>query len=208
LRFNPPGPELSFKEWRAIQNAVARNLKHVGLLILSGSLPRGVPAAAYARLIQLAHRAGVRTLLDCDGSALVAGAKARPFLVKPNEYELAQWWGNPLRSESEILRAARALSKVTRGWVLVSRGEKKALLLNRETQTVFAARPPRVKVRNTVGAGDALLAAVSLQIQRGAAPEDWLRFGVATGVTATQSAAGKLPSRKLLEKILKRVRTA
>ena len=56
------------------------------LLILSGSLPRGVPVAGYARLIRLAHGLGVRTLLDCDGPAFAAAAKARPFLAKPNEH--------------------------------------------------------------------------------------------------------------------------
>ena len=170
-----------------------------GLLILSGSLPRGVPANAYAQLIRLAQGAGVRTLLDCDGEAFAAGVKAHPFLVKPNEHELAQWRGHPLRSEAEIIRAARALSEATRGWVLVSRGPKRALLLHRSSQTNFFARPPRLAAHNTVGAGDALLAAVAMQLQLGAPPEEWLRRGVAVGCAATQCAAGKLPGRKLTQ---------
>ena len=86
------------------------------LLILSGSLPRGVPVTAYARLIRLAHGLAMRTLLDCDGPAFASAIAARPFLVKPNEHELAQWWRQPLRPEAELVRAARALSEQTRGW--------------------------------------------------------------------------------------------
>jgi len=163
-----------------------------GLLILSGSLPRGVPVAAYAQLIRLAHRFGVRTLLDCDGPAFAAAIKARPFLVKPNEHELAQWWRQPLRSEAEVLRAARALSEQTRGWVFVSRGAKRSLLVNRAEKIQIAAKPPRVKPRNTVGAGDALLAAVARQIQLGATLEEWLKFGLTIGSAATQRMAGQL----------------
>ena len=164
-----------------------------GLLILSGSLPRGVPVTAYAQLIRLAHGCGVNTLLDCDGPVFAAAIKARPFLVKPNEHELAQWWGKPLRTEADILRAARALSVQTRGWVLVSRGGRRSLLVNvAEGYQGFAA-PRRVKPRNTVGAGDALLAGVARELQLGRAPETWLRRGVAVGTLATQMPPGQMP---------------
>jgi fructose-1-phosphate kinase PfkB-like protein len=222
MRFNPLGPKLSRKEWDNILKSVERHLKRMcakpsragdsgrdslrtvdhgsrevmrpaGLLILSGSLPRGVPVTAYAQLIRLALRFGVRTLLDCDGPAFAAAIKARPFLVKPNEHELTQWWRKPLRSEAELVRAAHALSEQTRAWVLVSRGSKRSLLINCAEGFQFAATPPRVKPRNTVGAGDALLAAVARQIQQGKLPEQWLKVGLKVGSVATQRLAGRLP---------------
>jgi len=163
------------------------------LLILSGGLPRGVPVTAYTRLIRLARRFDVKTLLDCDGPAFAAAIKAHPFLVKPNEHELAQWWRKPLRLEAELVRAARALSEQTLGWVLVSRGAKPSLLVNCAEGFQFAAAPPRARPRNTVGAGDALLAAVAGQIELVAPPQAWLRSGLAVGTLATQSQPGCLP---------------
>lgn len=193
MRFNPHGPKLSRAEWQGLMNGVRRELARADLLILSGSLPRGVPVTAYAGMIRLAQRFGLRTLLDCDGPVLAAAIPARPFLVKPNEHELAQWRGQSLRSEREILRAARQLSGQTGGWVLVSRGARRSLLVNcAEGFQAFAA-PPRVQPRNTVGAGDALLAAVARQIQFGAQPLDWLHQGLATGSAATQLWPGCLP---------------
>ena len=192
MRFNPPGPKLLLAEWRGLMNGVRRELTRANLLILSGSLPRGVPVTAYARMIRLAHRFGLRTLLDCDGPVLAAAIPARPFLVKPNEHELAQWRGQSLRSESEILGAAQKLSGQTRGWVLVSRGAKRSLLVNHAAAFQAFAAPPRVQPRNTVGAGDALLASVAWQIQSGASPLDWLRQGLATGSAATQLLPGRL----------------
>lgn len=197
MRFNAPSPKLSSAEWRAILNGVKRELAQRlgGLLILSGSLPRGVPANAYARLARTARRLGVRTLLDCDGRALAAAVAARPFLVKPNEHELAQWWGKPLRSESATLRAARALAARTGGWVLVSRGPQRAMLVRGGAREVFTATPRRVKPRNTVGAGDALLAAVAWQIQHERPPGEWLRAALDIGTAATRCEPGQVPPR-------------
>jgi len=205
LRFNPAGPTLSRAEWSEVLKLVERSLAPARLLILSGSLPRGVPATAYAQLIRLARRFGVKTLLDCDGEALAAAVKARPFLVKPNEHELAQWRGRPLRSESAVVAAARILAGKTGGWVLVSRGAQRSLLLNKNAQ-LFFAEPPRVTPLNRVGAGDALLAAVARQIELGAPPRDWLRWGIAAGGAATQCAAGGLPRRRLVEAMLAQIR--
>ena len=205
MRFNAPAPKLSPAEWSRLVAAVARHLRASvpsgpsvvsapsALLVLSGSLPRGVPPTAYAQLLRRAHRHGIRTLLDCDGPAFAAAVPAHPFLVKPNEHELAKWWRQPLRTEAELVRAARELSEQTRGWVLVSRGAKRSLLVNTAENFQCFAAPPRAKPRNTVGAGDAMLAAVAHQIQCGASPEEWLRCGLATGTAATQLRPGQLP---------------
>jgi len=192
LRFNPLGPLLSKREWQRTLASVRAALRKASCLILSGSLPRGVPVNAYAQIIRLARAAKVPTLLDCDGPALAAAVPAKPFLVKPNDHELAQWSAATSRSVG-LRPGALAMSKVTGGWVLVSRGAKPALLVNVTQSIELTATPPKVKPHNTVGAGDSLLAAVAQQIIRHAAPKTWLRAGLATGSTATQLDAGFLP---------------
>ena len=123
-----------------------------------------------------------------------AGIKARPFLTKPNEFELEQWWRKPLRTLAAVIRAARSLAESTGGWVLVSRGPRGALLAGRGK--VFGCRAPDVRVRNTIGAGDALVAAAAARLND--APEDWLRWAVATGSAATEQSAGELaPLRRI-----------
>jgi 1-phosphofructokinase family hexose kinase len=205
LRFNPPGPRLTAKEWRAILKKAKGLLKRCDCLVLSGSLPPGAGRAAYAQLIRCAHRAGTRTVLDCDGAALKAGARARPFLTKPNRQELAEWHGTPLRSGAAVAGAARELSAVTRGWVLVSLGRRGALLVNRREGVELAADAPRIKAVNTVGAGDAMVAAVVRQLELGTPPEEWLRQGVAAGTAAAQCAAGTLPPRGLIERLVREI---
>jgi 1-phosphofructokinase family hexose kinase len=193
MRFNPLGPKLAAPEWRNILRTIKKNLQCARLLVLSGSLPRGVPVTAYSQLIRLAHRVGLKTLLDCDGPPFAAAIPAHPFLVKPNDHELAQWWGKPLHNEADILRAAKALSLETQGWVLVSRGGNRSLLANAGEGFQQFSAPRKVKPRNTVGAGDSLLAAVARQFQLGSPPAEWLRQGLAIGTQATQLPAGELP---------------
>ena len=126
-----------------------------------------------------------------------AGIAAKPFLTKPNEFELEQWSRKPLRTESAVVRAARALADATQGWVLVSRGPKGALLAGHGIS--LACRAPVVRVRNTIGAGDALVAAVAAHIDK--APEEWLRWGVATGTAATECTAGELATLSRIKKL-------
>ena len=197
LRFNPLGPKLSRREWNEVLATAAKHLDRANLMVLSGALPRGVPASAYAQLLRIANGRSAKAILDCDGAALCAGIAAKPFLTKPNEFELEQWWRKPLRTESTVIRAARALADATQGWVLVSRGPKGALLAGHGT--VLACRAPAVRVRNTIGAGDALVAAVAAHIER--TPEEWLSWGVATGTAATECSAGELAPLSRIKKL-------
>ena len=194
LRFNPSGPCLRQAEWRAVLRACAGELQGASILVLSGSLPRGLSATAYAALIGLAHRAGVKALLDCDGAPFATAVRARPFLVKPNQHELAEWAGDKLHTPTAVVKAGERLSKVTGGWVLVSMGPEGAMLIHETQRRRLFAQPARVKVRNTVGAGDALLAVVAREIATGSSPEEWLRQGVAAGTALTEGEAGVLPS--------------
>jgi fructose-1-phosphate kinase PfkB-like protein len=175
-------------------------------VVLSGSLPRGVKATTYAQLIGHARRAGVKSILDCDGEAFKEAVAAKPFLVKPNEHELAAWCGNASGAAEALGSAVWKLSGVTGGWVLASRGAKGGLLVNSRLGLEFSARPPCIKPVNTVGAGDAMAAAVARQIELGAAPQEWLRHGIAAGTSATKFPAGILPSFASIEKLAAQIK--
>ncbi len=205
LRFNPPGPKLTAREWQQVLRGAEKMLQRGAALLLSGALPRGVPASAYAQLIRLAHQSGQRAFLDCDGAALVAGVKAKPFLIKPNRHELLGWAGKKLNSERAIVSAAQKMSRQTGGWILVSLGAEGAWLIHEPQGFAARAVAPRVRILNTVGAGDALLAAAARQVALGSAPQDWLRAAVAAGTAATQSVAGQMPRRRILLQCSKRI---
>ncbi len=206
MRFNPPGPEYSGAEWRAVVGAAKKILAQGAALILSGALPPGLPSDAYTQLIRLAHQAGQPVILDCDGDAFTHGAAARPGLVKPNLHELERWFGRRLPTLRAAESAAAKLSATTQGWVLLSLGAEGALLINARASFRARAVPPRGPVLNTVGAGDAMLAAAAFGLVQRVAPEDWLRAAVGAGTAATRVPAGELPSRRIVRESTRGVR--
>jgi 1-phosphofructokinase family hexose kinase len=87
VKLNETGPHIQIPELRKVEKALRDNLSGAAWLMLCGSLPPGVPTDFYARLIRLAHKVGVKTLLDTDGDALLHGLEAGPTAVAPNQAE-------------------------------------------------------------------------------------------------------------------------
>jgi 1-phosphofructokinase family hexose kinase len=203
MRFNPLGPLISCAEWAAILAGFKARCR--GTVIFSGALPRGIPTNAYKALVALARRLGAEPILDCDGDAFASGIEAHPTLVKPNEHELERWWGKPLATPRAMFEAVAKLSETTHGWVVVSRGADGALLWNSQSHIGFSARAPKVRTKNTVGAGDAMLAAIVWRKQLASRPDEWLRWGVATGTAASACEGGVLANLDSIRKLAQRI---
>ncbi|MYV98691.1 PfkB family carbohydrate kinase, partial [Streptomyces sp. SID3343] len=107
--FNEFGLALGAAEWSALVGKVGELLGGASALVLSGSLPPGVPVSGYAELVALAKAAGVPVLLDASGPALLAGVAAGPDVVKPNADELREATG-----EADPERAVAAMAATLR----------------------------------------------------------------------------------------------
>ena len=121
-RLNPTWPVLDAAELRNFEGVLAAELPKHSWIVLSGALVRGADPDFYRRWAVKARAAGLTAVLDCDGEPFRRAVSARPFLVKPNEFELAQWAGRALRTDAARVMACRALAAETGGWVLLSRG--------------------------------------------------------------------------------------
>jgi len=206
MRFNQPGARLGSANWRAVLGRVQKLAEQGFHLILSGSLGPRLPLNSYAKLLRTIRNSGARTFLDCDGEALKLAVAERPFLVKPNRHELGQWAGRSLRSLTSVRNAALAMSGVTGGWVLVSLSADGAMLVNAAEQFTAHMRAERVNVVNTLGAGDATLAAAANSAMSGANPIEWLRAAVTAGTAATQCEPGRLVSHRAVRAIAAKIR--
>ncbi|HCK82167.1 MAG TPA: 1-phosphofructokinase [Candidatus Competibacter sp.] len=159
---NMPGPELTPDSARDLLEQVLRRLDQlagqVQWVVLSGSLPPGMPADAYAAITRKAQAAGGSVVLDTSGAPLRAALAAGPKIVKPNRHELAELVGRPLDTLEALIATGRELLVASPGpdWVVVSMGGDGALFLDREQ--ALRALPARVNVSSTVGAGDAMVA--------------------------------------------------
>ena len=159
---NMPGPEL---DPAAATDLLEQVLQRLDLLIeqakwivLSGSLPPGMPADAYATITTRVQAGGAAVVLDTSGAPLRAALATGPRLIKPNRHELAELLGEPLDTLEALVTAGRDLLNGPQApeWVVVSLGGDGALFLTREQ--ALHAHPVKVAVTSTVGAGDAMVA--------------------------------------------------
>lgn len=160
---NLPGLSLGNGELEAVGRALAPLLAPDLPVVLSGSLPAGLPADAWARLQAQAGAAGARVLLDTSGDALAAALGgihgALPYAVKPNRHELETWAGMPLPDRSALRAAGQRLVERGVALVVISMGTDGALFIDRTGALV--ARPPRLAQGSSVGAGDAMVAGMA-----------------------------------------------
>lgn len=126
--------------------------------VLAGSLPPGSEPTMYRDLTLMLKAQGCRVLLDTSDEALRHALEAEPHVIKPNLHELEALVGTQLSSNQTVVEAARSLLSGGIELAVVSMGAEGALFIN--TRRAILARPPSVKVRSTVGAGDAMVAGI------------------------------------------------
>lgn len=201
--FNEPGPAIDAGEYDRFRVAYESRLRSSLAVVLSGSLPVGVPADAYVGLIATAGSAGVPVVLDTSGAALRHGAVAGPTLVKPNLAELEEATGRSLgQANAPDLAAVKAAAGGLATFQAVSGSAKRPAesagagtvavvvslgphgLLATGTGGTWAARPPGPVAGNPTGAGDAVVAGLVDGLVRGRDWPDLLRHGAAVGTAA------------------------
>jgi 1-phosphofructokinase family hexose kinase len=179
-----PGAAPEAKDIRSLEKACERKFargKGKLLVILSGSLPTGVPANFYASLIHLAHSYGCRVILDSSGVALSRGVKARPDLVKPNREEAEALTGQKIPDVRSAQGAVAQILRMGARSVAVSLGKDGVLWGAGENQALLHAHAPDVTRRSTVGSGDAAVAGFAYAMEKGLLPEKAVRLAVACG---------------------------
>ncbi len=182
-RFVMPGPELAASEWQACLLRLADLAEVPRYLVLSGSLPPGVPVDFYAQLVRLMCERGSRIVLDASGPALAAALEAGVYLVKPSLRELRELSGQALESEVQWRGAAQQLVETGQAEVVVlSLGARGALMVSQQ-ETVFAPALS-VPVSTTVGAGDSFVGGMIHAMATGASLRDAFGRGVAAASAA------------------------
>lgn len=175
------------------------NAKSGDIIVLSGSIPKGIGNDIYGRIMQSFDNTGVRFIVDASGSLLSCAIGYKPFLIKPNDDELAEIFGRRAETEEEIALHAKELQKLGAENVLVSRGSKGSLLFTHDGE-VLTECGVSGRVVNTVGAGDSMVAGFIAGYISDGSFETALRLGSAAG-GATALSEG-LASRKSIYSLL------
>lgn len=192
---NEAGPLISGEELNALWQCLRELLPTVQTVSYSGSLPPGVPGSFYAEAIELAREMGVKAALDTSGDALVQGAAARPFLLKPNRHELTA-----LGDEGGDGWAGAAVGLRDRTGcevALVTDGARGALLACEDG--LWECAPPLIDVVSAVGSGDSFLAGFLWAWDDAQGPEAALRLGTAAGAANARHYGSEFCTRNEIE---------
>lgn len=166
--------------------------------VIAGSTPGGCDDI-YAKIMQMLSNKGVRFVVDTSGKKLLDCLKYKPFLIKPNVDELCELVGKELLSDEDIISAARHLQSLGAVNVLVSMGDKGAVLLDEYGKT-HRAEPIKITPVSTVGAGDSMVAGFLAGLDKGY--EFALRLGNVCG--AATAGCEILADIQRIEKLLKK----
>lgn len=202
---NEPGPVIGEPQMEELLKKLEGYAKEGTLFILAGSIPSGVDKTIYEKIIRRVHEKGAEILLDADGELFRNALPAGPDIIKPNRVELEEYAGYDYRaSEEELLALAKDLMGQGIGTVAVSMGKSGAMFVRNGYEVKCPALS--VKAHSTVGAGDAMVAALAYAWDQKLSDEDTVRLCIATSAGAVTTIGTKPPARELVDKLVKQVK--
>lgn len=156
LDINAAGPEIPESKISELFTKL-KTVNKGDYLVLAGSVPKTLPDNIYSEMLKLLGEKEIRAVVDTTGNQLLNVLEYNPFLVKPNHHELGEIFGKELTETDDIIEHAKKLKNMGARNVLVSRGEKGAILID-EQNGVHIADAIDGKLISSVGCGDSMVA--------------------------------------------------
>ncbi len=212
IHTNGPETRVSFGGFHAddglldgVYEIIEKGLDAETILTFTGRAPRGVSFKAIIAFLERVRRTGAKIVIDSKSFAslddLIA---ARPWLIKPNEEEISAYLGRPIKAHEELFAVAEEIRARGVENVMVSLGEKGAMLASAEG--IDVATPPRINPVSTIGAGDSAIGGLIAAEAKGLSKGDALCLSVAYGTAACLSAGTQPPCPHDVEAILKEIK--
>lgn len=201
---NEPGPMISDGQIGQLMEKLEGYANAQTLFILAGSIPNGVDKGIYGEITRRVHAHGAKVLLDADGELFRNALDAGPDMIKPNRVELEEYAGFDYRaSVEELLETAKSLKGKGIGTVAVSMGKSGAMFV----RDGYEVKCPALTVRahSTVGAGDAMVAALAYAWDQQLDNEQTVRMCIATSAGAVTTIGTKPPTRALVDELMEQV---
>lgn len=181
---NGAGPKISDEKLEELKSILA-GLSSEDTVVFAGSAPSSLGNQVYNTLIPIAKKAGAEVVCDFEGQTLLDSLNYQPLLVKPNNHELADIFGVELNGLADIEKYAREILAKGAKNVIISMAGDGALLVTPEA--AYFAKPIKGTVKNSVGAGDSMVAGFTGEYVKSGDPVEALKWGVACGTATTFS---------------------
>jgi len=201
---NEPGALVQPEEEAALSQKLADYAKPGVTFVLAGSLPQGVGQDAYKKLTLALKARGASVCLDADGEVFRQALEAKPDFIKPNRFELMQYFGLDTPPEIEVCKSlCGRLIRQGIGFVALSLGPEGALFVT-AGESLYAPGLS-VPVRSTVGAGDSMAAALVYGFEAGMGLREAASLAVAASAGAVMTEGTSPPDRQTVDMLLERV---
>lgn len=183
---NEVGPTITAQQVEALCQKVYALAKENDIVVLSGSVPNGVSKDIYASMTLTLKQRGVKVILDADGELFAKGIEAIPSVIKPNKYELCKHFNvSEEASDQEVVALGRKLLAQGMDMVVISMGKEGALFIQKEQ--ALKVNGLRIQAQSSVGAGDAMVAALAYAMEQQLPMEEVVQLAVATSAGACES---------------------
>lgn len=170
LELNESGPDISKEAYEDLLNKMKTMIKEEDILVISGSVPKGLHEGVYNDIIKIFNHAKI--ILDVSGKLFEESVEAAPFLIKPNHYELELYSKKTLKTDQEVINVCHTLLEKGIKHIVVSLGKKGSLYVSKDKE--LRVITPELNAINTVGAGDSLVAGLAQGFSQGLEIEDIL----------------------------------
>lgn len=181
---NGPGPEISTEKLAELKEILS-SLTPADTVVFAGSSPKNLGNVVYKELIGLTRKTGAQVVCDFEGQTLLDSLEFEPLLVKPNNHELGDIFGVKLENLDQIESYARQILDKGAQHVIISMAGDGALLVTRDG--AYFAKPIKGNVKNSVGAGDSMVAGFTGEFVRSGDAVEAFKWGVACGTATTFS---------------------
>jgi len=200
--FNEPGATVSDDEMNALKQKLLDYAKPDTIFVFSGSLPRGVDTDIYAALIRMVKNRGAMVFFDADGAAFRAAMEATPDIIKPNKFELLQYFGAD--ESADCIALCRQLLDKGVQMAAISMGAEGAFFVTKN-ESLYA---PGLKLNalSTVGAGDSMVGALAYAFSNGMSLREAAALSMAASAGAVTTEGTKPPSRTLVDTLINQVK--
>lgn len=176
---NGQGPDIHEDELEMMYQKLD-TLKDGDILVLAGSIPNTLPEDVYEKIMERLQDREIQIVVDATKDLLLNVLKFHPFLIKPNNHELGEMFGVELKNNEEIIEYGKKLQEKGARNVLISMAGDGAILIT-EKGDVHISPCPKGEVKNSVGAGDSMVAGFLTGYLKNGDYEEALKMGIATG---------------------------
>ena len=201
---NEPGGPVSEETLDAVWHKLTKAVKPGDTVVLAGKNPPGMPDSRLADWVTRLHGMKVYTCVDTVGEPMQQAIAAQPDIIKPNREELAEIAGRRMVTDDDVLTAARELVGRGVGLVTASLGADGAIFVTRNQ--AFRGYAPKVSVVSVVGAGDAMMAALTHYSAAGCSLEETARRSIAVSVASGRCSGAEAPELNMILPLIDQVR--